>query len=377
MNRALAAVPAPLLQRSRDPAWWSGCALAAALAALAMGAAELAWLQQLGLSALTLAIVLGMACGNTFFPAIARHTASGVDFSKSLLLRTGIVLYGFRITFQEVAGVGWTGIVIAACMVTLTFVVAVQLGTRVFGLDRRTSMLIGAGGAICGAAAVMATEPVVRARAHEVSVAVATVVVFGTLGMFAYPLLYPYLGLSEHAYGVFTGSTVHEVAQVVVAGQAVGEGAAAAAVIEKMLRVMMLAPFLLMLSAHLGRDQAEAQGTGLGAGLGAGAGGSTSAGGGKAAARRRQPIMIPWFAVLFILATAVHSSGILPASLVQALVRIDTLLLAMAMAALGLRTHAGAIRQAGFAPLVLAATLFVFLVVGGYAVNLIVTHLLG
>jgi len=87
--------------------------------------------------------------------------------------------------------------------------------------------------------------------------------------------------------------------------------------------------------------------------------------------------MIPWFAVLFILATAVHSSGILPASLVQALVRIDTLLLAMAMAALGLRTHAGAIRQAGFAPLVLAATLFVFLVVGGYAVNLIVTHLLG
>src|SRR5207248_5358443 len=100
-------------------------------------------------------------------------------------------------------------------------------------LDRETSMLIGTGSAICGAAAVLAAEPVLRAQPHRVSVAVATVVVFGTLGMFIYPLCYPYLGLSQQTYGVFTGSTIHEVAQVVAAGRAVSDTAAAAAVIEK------------------------------------------------------------------------------------------------------------------------------------------------
>src|SRR3546814_3631409 len=83
-------------------------------------------------------------------------------------------------------------------MVGSVFGLAVLLGTRVFKLDRETAMLIGAGSAICGAAAVMATEPVVRAQAHKVSVAVATVVVFGTTGMFLYPWLYPHLGLGAH-----------------------------------------------------------------------------------------------------------------------------------------------------------------------------------
>jgi uncharacterized integral membrane protein (TIGR00698 family) len=334
-----------------------GIALAGALAVAGMIAARMPWVQHLGLSALTLAIVFGLVAGNTFFPAIAVRMAAGVDFSKSTLLRAGIILFGLRITFQQIEAVGWTGVVIDALMVVLTFVIAVLLGTRVFRLDRQTSMLIGAGSALCGAAAVLATEPVVRAEAHKVSVAIATVVVFGTLGMFAYPLLFPYLGMSEHAYGVFTGSTVHEVAQVVAAGRSVSEPAAAAAVIEKMLRIMMLAPFLLVLSGvrHDGRAGVHADGHTAG----------------------RAPIIIPWFAVLFIVASAVNSLHFLPARLVAMLIDVDTVLLATAMAALGLRTHVGAIRQAGLRPRLLAAALFVFLVLGGYAINRSVTYLLG
>ncbi|WP_424860160.1 YeiH family protein [Tepidimonas sp. HKU77] len=345
MSAGADAVPLPWSTR----AWWLGVALAGGLAAAAMAAAQTHWAGQWGLSALTLAIVLGIVAGNTFFPAIATHTAAGVDFSKNRLLRVGIVLYGFRITFQQIAAVGWAAMVIDVAIVTLTFVLAVQLGTRVFKLDRQTSMLIGAGSAICGAAAVMAAEPVVRAQAHKVSVAVATVVVFGTLAMFAYPLLYPYLHLSEQAYGVYAGSTIHEVAQVVAAGRSVSESAAATAVIVKMLRVMMLAPFLLVLSRA---DRAEGQG---------------------AVAR----ITIPWFALLFIAAAGINSMQWLPPQWVARLVQLDTVLLAMAMAALGLRTHVGAIRQAGLRPLLLAAVLFGFLVIGGYGVNRAVTHGLG
>jgi uncharacterized integral membrane protein (TIGR00698 family) len=343
--------------RHRARAWWLGVGLTGALAGIGMSAAQLQGLQRLGLSGLTVTIALGIIAGNTFFPRVAAHTATGVDFSKSTLLRAGIILYGFRITFQQIGQVGWTGLVIDALMVGLTFLIAVFLGTRAFRLDRQTAMLIGAGSAICGAAAVMATEPIVRGQAHKVSVAVATVVVFGTLAMFIYPLLYTHLGLSQHAFGIFAGSTIHEVAQVIAAGKSVSDEVAGIAVIEKMLRVMMLAPFLLLLSA------AQAS---------RGSGGHASRDGAGTARA-----YVPWFALLFIAASATNSLQLLPAGFVSWLVQLDTLLLAMAMAALGLRTHVGAIRQAGVKPLLLAATLFIFLAVGGYAVNRMVAQWLG
>jgi uncharacterized integral membrane protein (TIGR00698 family) len=165
--------------------------------------------------------------------------------------------------------------------------------------------------------------------------------------------MYPYLQLSELGYGLYVGSTIHEVAQVVVAGKAVSEQAASAAVIEKMLRVMMLAPFLVILSSRLGNEEQAAAG--------------------KGAVAHKGRIMIPWFAVLFIVASGVNSLDLLPKAAVAWIVQIDTVLLAMAMGALGLRTQAGAIRQAGLKPILLASVLFLFLMVGGYAINWAVT----
>lgn len=248
MDNSVAAPNPPLsptrLLFLRQPAWWTGLLLVGLVAAIAVLLAAWSPIQKTGSSALTVAIVLGMVLGNTVFPRLAPHTCVGVDFAKSTLLRAGIILFGFRITFQQIADIGLAGVVIATLIVASVFGLAVVLGTRIFGLDRDTAMLIGAGSAICGAAAVVATNPVVKGESHKVTVAVATVVVFGTLSMFLYPVLYPYLGLDEHRFGIFIGSTVHEVAQVVAAGKAVGEIAESTAVIEKMLRVMMLAPFL-------------------------------------------------------------------------------------------------------------------------------------
>jgi len=358
MNRMLSYFVETIRERCTTTEWWLGVLLAGTVGAAGMLASGLAWAQRLGLSALTMAIVLGMIAGNTFFPLIASRTSSGVDFSRNRLLRAGIVLYGFRITFQQIADIGWAGLAIDALIVSVTFWLAVQLGTRVFRMDRQMAMLIGAGASICGAAAILASEPVVKAPAHKVAVAVATVVLFGTLGMFVYPLLYPALGLSEHAYGVYAGSTIHEVAQVVVAARSVGEEAAATAVIVKMLRVMMLAPFLIVLSIILRKE------------TGGGEVGS------PAEHTARSPITIPWFAVFFIVASAVNSLNVLSSTVTGILTDIDNALLAMAMAALGLRTHAGAIRQAGGKPLLLAAILFVFLVAGGYGINRAAMHFL-
>jgi uncharacterized integral membrane protein (TIGR00698 family) len=334
----------PLLEAS----WWGGLILVGALAAGATTLAGTAIMQAWGISALTLAILLGVIAGNTFFPQIVRHVDVGVDFSKNRLLRAGIVLYGFRVTFQQVAEVGLAGILIDGLIVAATFMLALQLGTRIFGIDRQTATLIGAGSAICGAAAVMGTAPVIRAPAHKVAVATATVVVFGTLAMFIYPALQTALQLPDHLYGMYVGSTIHEVAQVVVAGGAVSDAAASSAVIEKMLRVMMLAPFLLILLRLPSTREASTQ----------------------------ERIALPWFAGLFIVVCGIHSTGFIPSTVVNFLVAVDNILLAMAMAALGLRTQVSAIRAAGIKPLLLGTCLFFFLVAGGLAINLTVHGLL-
>lgn len=323
--------------------FWLGLVLIAAIACASEYLATLPVINTLGLSALTIAIVLGIVIGNTFFGKISTYTDTGVDFSKNNLLRLGIIFYGFRITFQQISSVGLEGLFTSIIIVASTFTLALFLGTKLFKLDKQTVILIGAGSSICGAAAVMAAEPVVKGQAHKVSVAVATVVVFGTMAMFLYPLLFPYLHLSEQAYGVFAGSTIHEVAQVVVAGNAISPEAASAAVIEKMLRVMLLAPFLMVLSFGLSKKGKNANKT---------------------------KITIPWFAVFFILVVLFNSLISLPSQMITLINGLDTFFLTMAMAALGVRTSLGAIRQAGAKPLLLAGSLFIFLIVGGYAINL-------
>src|SRR5690606_20614960 len=170
--------------------WLPGLALSAAIALAAIRLGELPWLQTHGLSPLIVAILLGIALGNTVYPYIGAQCGPGIAVAKQTLLRAGIVVYGFRLTFHDVGHVGTAGIVIDALVLTSTFALSLFVGRRMLGLDRDTSILIGAGSAICGAAAVMATEPIVKARAEKVTVAISTVVVFGTLAIALYPLLY-------------------------------------------------------------------------------------------------------------------------------------------------------------------------------------------
>ncbi|EPH0680605.1 TPA: YeiH family protein [Klebsiella aerogenes] len=331
-----------------------GLALTAALTGAALWAGSFPAIAGAGFSALTLAILFGMVVGNTVYPKIWQSCDGGVIFAKQYLLRLGIILYGFRLTFAQIADVGVSGILIDVLTLSSTFFIACFLGQKVFGLDKHTSWLIGAGSSICGAAAVLATEPVVKAEASKVTVAVATVVIFGTIAIFLYPAMYPLLAhwFTPEAYGIYMGSTMHEVAQVVAAGHAVSPDAENAAVIAKMLRVMMLAPFLLFIAARV--KQLAPAGNG-----------------------EKSKITIPWFAILFILVAVFNSFHLLPKAIVDMLVTLDTVLLAMAMAALGLTTHVSALKKAGAKPLLMALMLFVWLIVGGGAINFAIHHLIG
>ena len=328
-----------------------GLSLAAAVAAAATAAARIGWLQANGVSALTLAIVIGIVAGNLLPAAALATSVEGLDLARQRLLRAGIVLYGLRLTFQDIGHVGIAGIAIDAAVLCSTFALACALGTRVFGLDRNTAILIGAGSSICGAAAVLATAPVVRGRPDQAAVAVATVVGFGSVGIFLYPALFHLVAglhaLSPAAYGLWAGSTIHEVAQVVAAGHAIGDAAADTAVVAKMVRVMMLAPFLVALSAWFARTDVA-----------------------RADARSRPPITIPWFALGFVAVAGLRSLDVMPAQAMVAANALDLALLAVAMGALGLTTRLSALKAAGLAPLGLGAALFAWLVIGGGAINL-------
>jgi uncharacterized integral membrane protein (TIGR00698 family) len=314
-----------------------GLVFASALGLAGLGLALLPPFRHLQLSALTLAIVLGMLCGNLLGARLPNAFAPGIVYAQRSLLRAGVVLYGLRISFQQIAAVGFDALLLDLAIVASTLALGVWIGRRWLGLDRDTALLTACGSAICGAAAVLATERLLKPEPSKVAIAVASVVLFGTLNIFLYPQLAIWLAIPADAFGIYAGATVHEVAQVVAIGNAVSPAATDTAVIVKLTRVLMLVPFLFI----LGGWQARKGGT-------------------------RGAVSMPWFALAFVGVCALNSLVSLPALLRDRLLDLDTLLLASAMAALGLETRFSRLRTLGPKPLLLAFVLFVWLSVGGY-----------
>lgn len=297
-----------------------------------------------GFSTMTFAIILGMIVGNTFYEKIADHTGHGVSFAKGQLLRLGIILYGFRLTLTQVVDLGWETFVIDVFMIVSTFLVTYWVGCKYLKMDKNTVVLTGAGCSICGAAAVMATSSLIKAKASEITQAIAVVVLFGTIAIFLYPWLYAWFFTPEKMvdFGIVVGASVHEVAQVVAVGKQISNGTMDLAVMAKMVRVMMLAPFMIILLLFLSKGQSSS-------------------------AEGSQKIVIPWFAVLFLVMIVVNSFVDLPPLAVETITSIDTFLLTMAMAGLGLTTHLSAFRFAGPKALILGLIVFIWLIFAGLA----------
>ncbi len=306
--------------------------------------ADFAVFKHLAISPLIIGIVLGIIYANTLRSKLPKEWVPGIIFSTKTLLRAGIILYGFRLTFQSIEAVGLAGIVTSVTVVTTTFIIGYFVGTKILKLDRDTTILTTAGSSICGAAAVLATEPVINAEPYKSAIAVSTVIIFGTTAMFLYPFLYRegWIPLSPQDMGIYIGGTIHEVAHVVAAGNAIGAETAKTAVIVKMIRVMMIAPFLLILGFWLAKTAKNVN------------------------KKQKTKITIPWFAVFFIVVAGFNSFNFLPAGTVTDINSIDTFLLTMAMTALGMETSVDKFKNVGMKPIYLAGILFLWLIFGGF-----------
>lgn len=322
--------------------------------------AEIPVVRELSFSPLIVGIVLGMLYANSLRNKLPETWVPGIRFCTKEVLRWGIILYGFRLTLTQVAAVGIPAVAVDLVVVTVTILGGVLLG-RLLRMDGDTALMTSTGSAICGAAAVLGAEPVIRCEGYKTAIAVSTVVIFGTLSMFLYPLMYRtgmLDGLSDTAVAVYTGSTLHEVAHVAGAGNAMDPtdalGIAGTATITKMIRVMLLAPVLVIMGFVLARRR-------------------NTAGDRK----EKSKIAVPWFAFGFIGVICLNSllqygfgaQSVKEIPLNGAIEYIDTFLLTMAMTALGTETSIDKFRHAGAKPFVLAGLLYVWLLVGGYYVT--------
>ena len=304
-------------------------------------------IKSLSLSPLIVGIILGMIYANTLRMHLPETWVPGILFCSKTLLRTAIVFYGFRLTFQNVIAVGTTAIVVDVIIVTSVILLGLFIG-KLLKMDSNLTILTSSGSAICGAAAVLGTESVLKdSKPHQTAVAVTTVVIFGTISMFLYPMLQRsgIFGLEPQSMGIYTGATLHEVAHVVGAGNAMNDTVIAnTSIIVKMTRVILLVPFLLILSFFINKGSKKQQN----------------------APREKSKITVPWFAFGFLAVIGFNSFDLLPGVVTTNVNTLTDFALTMAMTALGTESSFEKFKKAGAKPFLLAFSLFIWLFFGGY-----------
>lgn len=293
-----------------------GLLLVTGLCAGAYLLASLPGLRYVG--ALGLALVLGIGFRAALgLPASARP---GASFAARTLLRVGVALLGVRLNLALLPTAGPAVLGLVSLAVVVGIVVVERLG-KLAGLSRGLRWSLAFGSGVCGASAAVAAATLAGSTDDEVSVAVGTVSLVGTLGALGYTLAGAAAGLSPERYGMMTGSTLQEVGQVLAAGFALGPEAGDLATLVKLARVALLAPALVIAGLIL-----------------RGRGGSVAG---------RPAALLPWFLVAFVLIGLVASTGIVPAAVLAMAGTASVWLAAAAMAGIGLGVDLATVRRAG------------------------------
>ena len=280
-------------------------------------------------------VVLGLAVGAWLGP---RRGAlrPGLTTASKLVLQIAVVLLGARLSIRQVAEVGWQSLPVMLGTLAVCLLGAVVIG-RLMGVDRELRTLIGVGTAICGASAIAAVTPVIRARGTGVAYALSTVFACNIAAVLLFPPLGHLLGMDQQTFGLLAGTAVNDTSSVVAASASFGAEAADHAVVVKLARTLMIIPITAVLAILVARrDRAD-----------------------DVATRPSMMRMVPWFLVGFLLLAGVNSLGLVPGSWHGPLAAVATFLITVALSAIGLSTDIPALRAAGARPMVLGVVLWV------------------
>lgn len=289
--------------------------------------------QHYGAPVMLFALLLGMAMN---FLSQEGPCRPGIELAAKQLLRLGVALLGLRITYSQIAALGWGPVLLVVGSVVVTILVGVVLA-RMAGFKTVFGVLTGGAVAICGASAALAISTVLPGHERKEQATLFTVIgvsALSTLAMVAYPMVAHALGFSDHATGLFLGATIHDVAQVVGAGYGVSTEAGDTATVVKLMRVAMLMPVIVVLAAMY-RDQQPAGG--------------------------ERPPLLPWFVVAFAVLVVVGSLGWVPAIVQSTGNDASRWCLVIAISAIGLKTRMAEIVTVGIRPIALMVGETVFL----------------
>ena len=290
----------------------------------------------LHLGPLLLVILLGMAWGS--FMRLPEWALPGIRVAQRPVLRWAVAGLGFRLSLGEIVRIGGPALAVVLVSTFASLVFAWWLAKRL-GIGEKLGVLLGVGGSICGASAVIAADSVVQSERQDSALALGIITLLGTIGIVAYPWIGHALGMSDFLYGVWDGASLHEMAQVVAAASGQSKGAVEVATVVKLVRICLLAPVVFWLAWR-----ARAHGTDAHA----------------------KVSIVPWFLVVFVGFAALNSSGLLPKSVLDPVRRADLWLLCVGMAGVGLQTRFSDMGRAGWRPIVVGAAQWVFLAVLAY-----------
>ncbi len=279
-------------------------------------------------SEVTVAILIGLIVGRV--PAVRTAAVQpGLKLAAERLLRLGIILLGAKLSVAQIAGIGLPALAIIVVTMAAALTIVLVL-SRVAAVDGRLAVLLAVGAAVCGNTAVVATSPVIGARPRDTAYAVATVTLFGTIAVFAYPLIGHAARFGDAVFGLWAGIAINDTSQVVAASSAYSPGAFEVATVVKLIRNAMMAPLLVAIAWIWNRRT--------------GAVGDTRAG------LRRA---VPLFVLGFLALSALRSVELIDAGLATALETVARSLILVALAAVGLNVRLEELRSVGPKPLLI------------------------
>lgn len=247
----------------------------------------------------------------------------GLEFSEKYLLKAAVVLYGLKLNISIIFEEGWQLVLMSAGVICFSLIFIFFLNYFLKG-DARITALLGFGTGICGAAAIAATSSIMKTKEQDAAISIGIISVVGTILALIYPLIYNVFDMTEKSYAVWAGLSLHEVANVALAGYAAGDEGMTFAILAKLSRVLLLIPVCLLLIIFMKRLTSR-QGS--------------------------QTVAVPYFLFGFILMSIINTLFDIPESILNSVDQLTALLLIMAMVGIGLKVSLKDIKERAVRPL--------------------------
>ena len=298
------------------------------VAAIAIAIAAFFLAKLIPIGAVAIAIIVGIIVGNVI--KLGDSFSTGITYAEKTLLGYAIALMGIQLDFTVLSALGIKTIFLIVFGMVITIYSAVLLG-RYFKIDSKFALMLGIGNGVCGASAISATAPIVKADKNSIGISIAIVNLLGTVGIFLVPFIALTFGLNDIDAGILIGNTLQAVGQVTAGGFSISEEAGISATAVKMGRVLLLTPliFILIYMFHLKSSEENTKGA-----------------------------KVPSFILVFVLLSLVSSFGLVAESIKEIISMASHILLVIAMAAVGLKIHFSSVKNDGKLALKIASIVF-------------------